>query len=320
MLRRDLRRSSAVRRARGDALPRAAGNGEAALDVLIVGGGQAELTTAFGMLKERHQRARHRREPGRGTRAVGHLRPHADLTRRRKDVGGVDPRRAEPVLRLVRDAVRRRAIRTLYKIPGIAIRWVRLRLVPPGARDRSATRTRLTRFRPENGLIACVQENVKGRARLRCATPARWCSRRIEGNGAPHVQDFIAGNLPRGAELYETIDFAHLKDKTSRGGARRRGGVLDRHRGGRACTCTCIIVPRSCAPIPMGWAEFSGYLAHFPDLPPEARWRFSRAFKRFKMGPPNTTMQHAALILQNIKVPRRALECGAVRRGAHPDR
>ena len=44
---------------------------------------------------------------------------------------------------------------------------------------------------------------------------------------------------------------------------------------------------------PMGWAEFSGYLAHFPDLPPETRWRFSRAFKRFKMGPPNTTMLRA---------------------------
>jgi cation diffusion facilitator CzcD-associated flavoprotein CzcO len=52
---------------------------------------------------------------------------------------------------------------------------------------------------------------------------------------------------------------------------------------------------------PMGWAEFSGYLAHFPDLPPEARWRFSRAFKRFKMGPPNTTMMRARA-LSNLHI------------------
>src|SRR6185369_89646 len=44
---------------------------------------------------------------------------------------------------------------------------------------------------------------------------------------------------------------------------------------------------------PMGWAEFSGYLAHFPDLPVAERWRISRAFKRFKMGPPNATMVRA---------------------------
>jgi cation diffusion facilitator CzcD-associated flavoprotein CzcO len=167
--------------------------------------------------------------------------------------------------------------------------------------------TRLTRFRPENGLIACeVQETDKKNGAARTLwTRTLVFATGIEGNGARHVPDFIAQNLPRErwAHTHEAIDFASFRGKTIAvlGGAASSfdNAILAAEHG-----ATVHVHHRSGelrAYNPMGWAEFSGYLAHFPDLPPEARWRFSRAFKRFKMGPPNTTMQRARA-LKNLHI------------------
>src|SRR5258708_10943480 len=74
--------------------------------------------------------------------------------------------------------------------------------------------TRLTGFRPENGLIACaVMENGKPRTLW---TRTLVFATGIEGNGARQVPDFITKNLPREcwAHTHEPIDFPSLKGQT----------------------------------------------------------------------------------------------------------
>ena len=151
------------------------------------------------------------------------------------------------------------------------------------------------RFRPDNGLIACDVE--QDGAIETVWTRTLVLATGIEGNGARYVPDFIAQALPRDcwAHTHEPIDFAQFKDKTVAvlGGAAssfdnaimaaEHGATVHVHHRARELR----------AYNPLGWAEFSGYLAHFPDLPVDAHWRFSRQLKRFKMGPPNTTMQRA---------------------------
>jgi cation diffusion facilitator CzcD-associated flavoprotein CzcO len=215
--------------------------------------------------------------------------------RTQKDVGGIDLGLPNLSLRAWFEVqYGRGAWDELYKIPtDIWLRylaWYRRVLGIPMRND-----TRLTGFRPESGLIAC-EVVEKGASRTLFARTLVFATG-IEGNGARHVPDFIAQNLPRAcwAHTHEAIDFASLGGKTVAvlGGAAssfdnaimaaEHGATVHVHHRAKELR----------AYNPMGWAEFSGYLAHFPDLPAEARWRFSRAFKRFKMGPPNTTMLRA---------------------------
>jgi cation diffusion facilitator CzcD-associated flavoprotein CzcO len=276
-------------------LTREAPDGAPALDVLVVGGGQAGVTAAFGLMKERVTNILVIDENPQGREGPWGTYARMPTLRTQKDVGGVDLGLPNLSLRAwFETQYGRPAWDELYKIPtdiwSRYLAWYRRVLDIPMHND-----TRLSGFRPENGLIACeVIEN--GRPRTLWTRTLVFATG-IEGNGARHVPDFIAKKLPREcwAHTQEAIDFPSLKGKTVAvlGGAAssfdnaimavEHGAVAHVHH--RASELRAYN--------PMGWAEFSGYLAHFPDLPPETRWRFSRAFKRFKMGPPNTTMMRA---------------------------
>jgi cation diffusion facilitator CzcD-associated flavoprotein CzcO len=270
-------------------------DGGAALDALIVGGGQAGLTAAFGLLKERVTNILVIDENLEGQEGPWGTYARMPTLRTQKDVGGVDLGLPNLSLRAWFEVqYGRRAWDELYKIPtDIWLRylaWYRRVLGIPMRND-----ARLSGFRPENGLIACEVAD-KGAPRTLWTRTLVFATG-IEGNGARHVPDFIANNLPRErwAHTHETVDFPSLTGKTV--------AVL----GGAASSFdNAIVAAEHGATVhvhhrakelraynPMGWAEFSGYLAHFPDLPAETRWRFSRAFKRFKMGPPNATMMRA---------------------------
>jgi cation diffusion facilitator CzcD-associated flavoprotein CzcO len=276
-------------------LPRPAPDGETALDVLIVGGGQAGVTAAFGLLRERVTNILVIDENPEGHEGPWGTYARMPTLRTQKDVGGIDLGLPNLSLRAWFEVqYGRRAWDDLYKIPtdiwSRYLAWYRRVLGIPLRND-----TRLVRFRPDNGLIACeVREN--GAPRTLWARTLVFATG-IEGNGTRHVPEFIAQGLPRErwAHTHEAIDFTSLDGKTVAvlGGAAssfdnaimaaEHGATVHVHHRARELR----------AYNPMGWAEFSGYLAHFPDLPAEARWRFSRAFKRFKMGPPNATMQRA---------------------------
>ena len=270
-------------------------DGSPALDVLVVGGGQAGLTAAFGLLQQRVTNILVIDENPEGQEGPWGTYARMPTLRTQKEVGGVDLGLPNLSLRAWFEVqYGRRAWDALYKIPtDIWLRYLAWYRRVTGIPMRNEAR--LTRFRPDGDLIACeVEERGKPRT---IWTRTLVFATGIEGNGARYVPDFIANNLPRElwTHTHEAIDFAKLKGKTV--------AVL----GGAASSFDNAIMaaehadavhvhhraPELRAYNPMGWAEFSGYLAHFPDLPPEARWRFSRAFKRFKMGPPNTTMQRA---------------------------
>jgi cation diffusion facilitator CzcD-associated flavoprotein CzcO len=276
-------------------LTREAPDGAPALDVLIVGGGQAGVTAAFGLMKERVTNILVIDENPQGREGPWGTYARMPTLRTQKDVGGVDLGLPNLSLRAWFEVqYGRRAWDALYKIPteiwSRYLAWYRGVLGIPMRND-----TRLTGFRPEHGLIACaVMENGTPRTLW---TRTLVFATGIEGNGARHVPDFITRNLPRErwAHTHEAIDFPGLKGKTVAvlGGAASSfdNAIMAVEHGAVAHVHHRADELR--AYNPMGWAEFSGYLAHFPDLPPETRWRFSRAFKRFKMGPPNTTMMRA---------------------------
>ncbi len=52
---------------------------------------------------------------------------------------------------------------------------------------------------------------------------------------------------------------------------------------------------------PGTWGEFNGYLAHYSDLEPLDKWRFTRQFGQIKGGPPKATMKRA-LDLPNLQI------------------
>jgi cation diffusion facilitator CzcD-associated flavoprotein CzcO len=270
-------------------------NGAPALDVLIVGGGQAGLTAAFGLLQQRVTNILVIDENPEGQEGPWGTYARMPTLRTQKDVGGIDLGLPNLSLRAWFEVqYGRRAWEELYKIPTDSwlryLTWYRAVLGIP-----MRNCTRLKRFRPENDLIACeLEQNGK--------TQTLWTrtlvlATGIEGNGVRHVPDFIAANLPRErwAHTHEPIDLAGLKGQT----VAVLGGAASSFDNAimAAEHATAVHVHHRSKELraynPMGWAEFSGYLAHFPDLPVEARWRFSRQLKRFKMGPPNTTMQRA---------------------------
>jgi cation diffusion facilitator CzcD-associated flavoprotein CzcO len=276
-------------------LSRVAPDGEPALDVLIVGGGQAGLTAAFGLLQQRVTNILVIDENPQGQEGPWGTYARMPTLRTQKDVGGIDLGLANLSLRAWFEVqYGRRAWDDLYKIPtDIWLRYLAWYRNVLGIPMRNSTR--LVRFRPDDGLIACDLDD-NGTTRTLWTRTLVFATG-IEGNGARHVPDFIAETLPRErwVHTHEPIDFGKLAGTTVAvlGGAASSfdNAILAAEHG-----ATVHVHHRAKelrAYNPMGWAEFSGYLAHFPDLPAEARWRFSRQFKRFKMGPPNTTMRRA---------------------------
>jgi len=276
-------------------LSHAAPDGSPALDVLIVGGGQAGLTAAFGLLQQRVPNILVIDENPEGQEGPWGTYARMPTLRTQKDVGGVDLGLPNLSLRAWFEVqYGRRAWDELYKIPTELwlryLAWYRRVLEIPMRNE-----AKLVRFRPEQELIAC-ELTVDGRPQTLWTRTLVFATG-IEGNGARHVPEFIVRNLPRErwAHTHEAIDFLSLGGRTVAvlGGAASSfdNAIMAAEHG-----ATVHVHHRATelrAYNPMGWGEFSGYLAHFPDLPPETRWQFSRALKRFKMGPPNTTMTRA---------------------------
>jgi cation diffusion facilitator CzcD-associated flavoprotein CzcO len=108
----------------------------------------------------------------------------------------------------------------------------------------------------------------------------------------------ISDNLPeaRWAHSHEDIDFARLAGKVVAvlgGSASAFDNAIVAAEHGAAVHIFHRTAKLQAAN-PTAWGEFSGYLAHFPDLPALDRWRFTRKVRRFKTGPPLRTVERAA--------------------------
>jgi FAD-dependent urate hydroxylase len=122
-----------------------------------------------------------------------------------------------------------------------------------------------------------------------------------EGSGARFMPSFITGHLP--AALYahtnDAIDLAALRDK--------RIGILGA--GASAFDYAAAVLEAGAAqahlffrrkrlPLqnPRRWMEFSGFLAHYPELPDATRWAYMHRLYAISQPPPAPTFERAVAL------------------------
>lgn len=278
-------------------LPRPAPDGTQALDVLIVGAGQAGLASAFGLLKQRVTNILVIDENADGQEGPWATYARMPTLRTQKDVGGIELGLPNLSFRAWFEVQHgREAWDALYKIPTDLwhgyLQWYRRVSEIPVQNN-----CRLARFAPAaNGLIAAEVECEGVRRTLWARTLVLATG--IEGNGLRYVPDFVTAKIPREhwAHTHDDIAFERLagKDVAVLGGAASAfdNAIVAAEHGAKAVE----LFHRSAevqAANPLAWGEFNGYLAHFPDLEPKDRWRFSRQIKIFKTGAPVATIARA---------------------------
>ncbi len=281
-------------------LPHLAPDGSRALDTLIVGGGQAGLATAFGLMQQRVTNITVIDENPAGAEGPWGTYARMETLRTRKHVGGIELGIPSLSFRAWYECQHGPVWADLYKIPTRAwtdyLAWYRRILSLPVLND-----TRLIRLRP---IDAAAPNTLLAADIIQAGTPRTIYARTIllatgiEGSGIRQIPTFISSALPKSlyAHTHESIDFAALKG--------RHVAVL----GGSASAFDNAVAaaeagaqvdlfhraPSVMAAEPLAWGEFTGYLAHFADLPLLDRWRFSRKLRRVKTGPPVRTLDRAA--------------------------
>ncbi len=285
-------------------LPRTSPDGTKALDVLVVGGGQAGFGVAHA-LKRVHidnilvvETARRGGEGPWGTYArMPTLRTH-------KDNGGLE------------SGIPSLSFRAWYEVQHGYGSWQSLYKVPTAAwhaylswfRDVADIPVRNeTRFegfsRDPGGLIAARVAGPTGSYTL--FTRALVLATGIEGNGIRNLPGLIGDDIPRAAyaHTHDDIDFAALKGQkvlVLGGGASAYDNAIMAALAG-ADTYIFHRMKELVSVNPGTWGEFNGYLAHYVELPPEEKWRFSKTFGTIKSGPPVATLRRAQS-LENLVI------------------
>jgi cation diffusion facilitator CzcD-associated flavoprotein CzcO len=122
-----------------------------------------------------------------------------------------------------------------------------------------------------------------------------------EGSGDRYVPPFIADNLPKHlyAHTNDAIDPTELKGK--------RLGILGAGASAfdyaaaaleAGATEARLFLRRKSLPIqnPRRWMEFSGFLAHYPELPDAQRWAYMHRLYDISQPPPVPTFQRATAL------------------------
>jgi cation diffusion facilitator CzcD-associated flavoprotein CzcO len=287
-------------------IPRSAPDGTAALDSLIVGGGQAGISAAFALMQQRIQNiqvidanAPDKEGPWGTFARMPTLRTH-------KDVGGIELGIPSLSFRAWYEVqYGPNSWDDLYKVPTDLwhnyLRWYREILDLP-----VRNHCRLVKFEPmDNGLLAVEVECSSGTREILFARTLVLATG-AEGNGQRHVPEFVVANVPREYwnHSQDDIGFEALSGKTVAvlgGGASAFDNAIMAAEHGAAAVHIFHRQAALTSINPGTWSEYSGYLAHFPDLSPAERWRFVRQGGRIKGGPPKWTLQRAAS-LPNLTV------------------
>lgn len=284
-------------------LPHIGPDGAPALDALIVGGGQAGLAAAFGLMQQRVTNILVIDENEAGTEGPWGTYARMDTLRTQKEAGGIELGIPSLSFRAWYEVQSGLNWDTLYKIPTRLwdeyLKWYRRVLSLP-----VSNQCRLTALHPAEGGLIAAEILDQGQPRTIFARSIVLATG-IEGNGSRYVPGFIADALAKSlwAHSHEVIDFTALASKTV--------AVLG---GSASAFDNAIIAAEHGADVhvfhrdrdvrgiyTMAWGEFTGYLAHFADLPLADRWRFSRQMRRLKSGPPLRTVQRAQA-LPNLRI------------------
>ena len=286
-------------------LPRIAPGAVPAFDVVIVGGGQSGLGTAFGLQRQRVTNILVIDENPRGQEGPWATYGRMWSLASDKHVGGMDlgvPSLSTRAWFEAQYGVR--AWEILSKLPKDSwhryLQWYREVLDLPVRND-----CRLIGFRGDDSGVLALEVEEAGEAKTLWARKLVFATG-IEGNGPRVVPSFIAEKLPsdRWGHCYDTIDFERLRG--------RRVGVL----GGAASAFdnAATAAERGAAEVhlyhrreklnptnPIVWGRFNGILAHFADLDPAVRWRFINHMQGFRPAPPAETYERA-LSLPNLVI------------------
>jgi cation diffusion facilitator CzcD-associated flavoprotein CzcO len=286
-------------------LPHEAPDGKPALDVLIAGGGQAGLAVAHGLQQNHVERILVVDENPRGQEGPWGTYARMPTLRTHKENGGIELGIASLSFRAWYETQHGYgAFERLHKIKTADwhtyLGWFRDVLAIPMRND-----TRLVRFGPVNDgtemLFADVTTADGGVERLYARTMVLASG--MIGNGAKLEPPFVASKLPQAtwAHTHDTIDFVALAEKTV---AVMGGGASAYDSAIRAAEAGATVhiyhrQPKLNLLNSGTWGEFNGFLAHYADLSPLEKWRFTRQLGVIKSGPPKATLARA-LELSNL--------------------
>lgn len=267
-------------------------------NVLVIGGGQAGLATAFGLLKERVDRVLVVDRNPRGFEGPWETFARMETLRTPKHLTGPDLGVPSLTFQSWYEAQHGRgAWDTLDKIPkGVwmrYLRWYRGVLGLPVANEVE---------------VEAVIPEAEGRFRVETRwqeQPRTLYTRRVvwatgmDGDGVWWTPALIREALPpeRYAHTSRPIDFAALRDK--------RVGVLGA--GASAFDNAATALEQGAKEVhlffrrpqlprinPYRWMEFSGFLQHHADLDDGDKWRFAKLILDLNQPPPQDTFTRAS--------------------------
>lgn len=278
-------------------LPKLAPAGNLAYDVIVVGGGQSGLATAFGLMRQRVDRVLVIDENPAGREGPWDTYARMLTLRTDKYVGGMELGFPALSLRSWFEAqYGGSAWAAMDKLPRAMqcryLAWYRRVLGLPVRNE-----CRLVAFQPgPDGLIELTVETAG-------TTSTLWCRKLIfatgiEGNGTRNTLPCVAA-LPSSfwAHTGDAIDFGGLRGK--------RVAVLG---GAASAFDNAAVAAESGASRvdlfhrrtelnpanPITWAQFNGFLAHYPDLGMAQKWRFMHHILAFNPAPPADTLDRVA--------------------------
>lgn len=268
-------------------------DGTRVLDVLIVGGGQAGLATAFGLRREQINNFRIVDRNPRGLEGPWRRFARMKELRTPKDVTGIDlgipslTPRAWYEAKFGREAWQR-IDRFLPEIWRQYLDWCRDVLDLPVEND-----TEVTSIEPAGDVL--LAHLRRGDRTERVHARKIVLATGIEGSGCWRVPKALVADLPpnRYAHTADEIDFGRLAGK--RVGVLGIGAsALDNAAEALEAGATRVDVCFRRADIPrvnpLIWTNFAGMLGHFADLTDLERWRFMRyILEKPPMPPPQDT-------------------------------
>lgn len=280
--------------------PVRAPDGSVALDCAVIGGGQFGLAIAFGLRREKIDNVAAFDGSPAGFEGPWVTFARMNMLRTPKNLTGPDL------------GIGSLTFRAWYEAQHGRVGWDRLNRIPPedwmdylrwyrrvlGLDVRNDATLR--RIEPiANDLFRLTLDMAGKRTTIHARTIVLATG--AEGSGARFVPPLIADHLP--ADLYahtnDAIDLSALKG--------RRIGILGA--GASAFDSAAAALEAGAAearlffrrqhlPLqnPRRWMEFSGFLAHYPDLPDAQRWAYMHRLYEISQPPPAPTFQRATAL------------------------
>ncbi len=278
--------------------PRTAADGRRILDVLVIGGGQSGLVTAFALMRERINNILVIDENDEGLEGPWLTFARMKTLRTPKYLTGPDLG--------IPNLTPRAWFEAQYgegSWEGVGLvpkeEWARYlawyrRLLKIAVRNRTRAGAIEWWEAEECFCIPIVSEDGPGELLARKVVLATG----ISGSGQWRVPDFVTDELPRHfySHTREDIDFDALRGK--------RVGVLGA--GASAFDNASLSLENGASEVhlffrrkelvrvnPYRWAEFSGFLRHHRDLPDDLRWKFIHKIICMGQLPPADTFERA---------------------------